>query len=222
MLLERLNQASMAMLNGVKNLVAAFTAGIVEMVTGFIVLFFLLRDGGKLAGRVIRLLPLPARQLEALGAIAARTIHANIYGVAAVAAAQGLFMGIGVYFTHLPSPVLWGLTAAVFSVVPVMGTAAAWVPASILSFASGHWGEGLFLLGWGAGLVALLDNIVRPWVVSEQVEMNPLLVFLSLLGGVATFGFAGVFLGPVAVSLASALVTLLAEEMPLGEREDLP
>jgi predicted PurR-regulated permease PerM len=78
---------------------------------------------------------------------------------------------------------------------------------------TGHPVKGLILLAWGAGVVGLADNVVRPLVISEQMRFHPLYVFFALLGGVQAFGVIGLFVGPVALALAQALLGLIREEM---------
>lgn len=90
-----------------------------------------------------------------------------------------------------------------------------WGPAAVLLFIGGDWLKALILLAWGAGVIGLADNIVRPYVISEQVRFYPLAIFIALLGGVQAFGLLGLFIGPVALALAQALLTLIHEENEL-------
>ncbi|MBO0801027.1 MAG: AI-2E family transporter, partial [Blastocatellia bacterium] len=76
----------------------------------------------------------------------------------------------------------------------------------------GLWIKGLILLGWGAGVVGLADNVIRPYVISGHVKFHPLYIFFSLLGGVQAFGILGLFIGPVVVAIAQALFSLFREE----------
>ena len=70
----------------------------------------------------------------------------------------------------------------------------------------------MFLLVYGTGVISTADNVVRPLVLSGRVKLNTLLVFFSLLGGVQAFGIVGLFVGPIIVSVAAALVGMLAEQ----------
>jgi predicted PurR-regulated permease PerM len=73
-------------------------------------------------------------------------------------------------------------------------------------------GKALFLLVYGTGVISVADNVIRPLVLSGRVKLNALLVFFSLLGGVQAFGIIGLFVGPIIVSVAIALLTILTEE----------
>ena len=59
----------------------------------------------------------------------------------------------------------------------------------------------------------MVDNVVRPWVVSGKVELHPLVLMFVILGGVQVFGFLGLFLGPVVVSVLAAIFKMLREEL---------
>jgi len=208
---ERLQLTSAAMLRAATGTLGELTSSLVQIVIGFVTLFFFLRDGGGILEKASRLMPFSHDQWDSLLQQISGTIVANLYGVLAVGAAQGFLTGLGMWVAGVPSPVLWGLITMAASAIPVVGSGLVWGPAGLVLIASGHWVRGVLLWVWGAAAVSMLDNIVRPMVVSGRAHLNPLLVFFSLLGGVTVFGFIGVFLGPVILSLAAALLSMLAE-----------
>lgn len=205
-LMDRLTQIGGTLLRSTTAVAGALTEGIVQIVVGGMTLFFLLRDGPSLMARVRSASPLSEEQTSQLLEHTSASVVANIHGVLAVAAAQGTLAGLGFWMAGLRSPVLWGLVTALFSMIPLIGTAAVWVPATALLAIEGQWSRALLLAGWSAGLVAMADNVVRPWVVGQRTNSSPLLVFFALLGGARLFGFAGLFIGPVALSVTSVLI----------------
>ena len=98
--------------------------------------------------------------------------------------------------------------------VPLVGSGIVWVPAVILLAAGGEWTRAAILLAWSAGLVALADNFVRPWIIGQRTNSNPLLVFFALLGGAKLFGLAGLFIGPVALSVTAVLLKFWSAGTP--------
>src|SRR5581483_3086545 len=88
-----------------------------------------------------------------------------------------------------------------------------WVPAAVYLLATGKIVKGLILLGLGAGVISMLDNIIRPLVVGNKMRANPLVLMLAMLGGVQTFGFLGLFIGPVVVAMIIASGKMLSEEI---------
>lgn len=171
------------------------------------------------------LLPLSPNQVERLFATINNTVIANVCGGLAVAAAQGLLTGLAFWALSAPSPIMWGLLTAVASLVPVVGSAIVWAPACIVLLFGGHWGKALLLLGWGAAVVGQVDVLVRPYVISKQVKIHTLLLFFALLGGVKAFGIMGLFIGPIVISITTAVFGMLGEinsSSQLGQQDEHP
>ncbi len=212
LLREKVQQASGYLLSLSANLIGNLTWFLVSLFIAFMTLFFLLRDGRALMRRLIVLIPLqPAQRRNLIGSIR-RTVTASMYGVVAVALVQGVLMGLAFWFLRLPSPVLCGVLTAIISLIPLIGSSVIWLPASIILMMNGSWMKGLILLGWGAGVVGVADNFIRPWLISRARDFHPLLVFFALLGGVQAFGLIGLFAGPVVLAVTLALFDLLKEE----------
>jgi predicted PurR-regulated permease PerM len=182
-----------------------------DSVVAFFTLFFLFREGGSMRESVAELLPLNQGQLERLFTGISNSIIANVYGCLAVGVAQGSLASLGFWFLGLPSPVLWGMVTALFSLIPLVGSAVVWGPAVMILMVGGNWGKGLILLVWGVAVVSQVDSLVRPYVISERAKMHTLLVFFALLGGVQAFGVMGLFVGPVVLSVAIVVLDMLRE-----------
>jgi len=210
--LARLDQASTAIIKQAGNVLTSIGTSSVFVVLTFFTLFFFLRDGRQLVNRTARLLPLDDDQIEQIIEETQTSIRANVVGVAAVGSVQGLLLGIGFVVLSVPSPLLWALVTCACSVIPFFGAALVWVPGALYLVLAGSWIKGLILAGWGAGVVSLSDNIVRPWVISERLRLSPGILFFALLGGVEMFGPLGVFLGPVIVSVTLSLARMLLNE----------
>jgi predicted PurR-regulated permease PerM len=219
-LVERLQQFSSFLLSQFAGLAGGIGSFVLASVITFFTLFYLFRDGRALWRRIAALIPLSANRLEKLRDGVSRTITASMYGGMAVAVVQGFLTGLAFWILGLPSPVLWGMTAAIFSFVPFIGTSIVWLPASIILMLTGHLVKGLFLLGWGAVIVGLSDNIIRPLVISGHTRFHPLYVFFALLGGIQAFGIKGLFAGPVVLAVAQELFGLIREEMRPQEVEE--
>ncbi|MFN0085456.1 MAG: AI-2E family transporter [Blastocatellia bacterium] len=215
----RLQQISAFLVARLAGAAGGITSFIVASVIVFFTLFYLFRDGRALWRRSAALIPLAPEQLSQLTDGIHRAIRASMFGGVAVAVAQGLLMALAFWVLKLPSPILWGLVTAMFSFVPLVGSGLVWLPASLFLLLTGNWIKAAILLGWGAGVVGLADNVVRPYVISEQVHFHPLHVFFALLGGMQAFGFIGLFVGPVVLAMAQALFRLLREETAAHSRD---
>lgn len=184
--------------------------GAMGTVIGFLLmlflLFYFLRDGAGMQARLSRLIPMPEeRKRDLLGYLGAVT-RAVVFGTLLTALLQGTLVGIGFSLVGLPSPVVFGVLAAMLSLLPVGGTALVWGPATIALAVQGRYGAAVFMLLWGALLVGLIDNFLKPLLISGRAELPTLAAFLGVLGGLAAFGPIGMFLGPVILALAIALL----------------
>jgi predicted PurR-regulated permease PerM len=211
LLQDQLLASGRVLLGTAASVAAGIGGGIASAFITLFTLYYFLRDGHIWLRQIVTWAPLERDQRERLLTVAHQTILANVYGVLAVSLAQGTLALCGFWLAGVPSPVLWAVATAFFSLIPVIGSGAIWVPAVLFLFAKGKTGAAIFLAIWSGGLVAWADNVVRPYVISEAVSISPLLILFSLLGGVQAFGLVGLFVGPVVVALTGAVLRILRE-----------
>ena len=191
-----------------------FFLGALGSLLGFAImlfmLFFFLRDGDAMLSRARRLIPLDDERKERLFRQLSGVTRAIVVGTSMTALMAGVLIGIGFKIASLPSPVVFGVLAALLSMLPVGGAAFVWGPAAIWLFIDGRWGFGIFMVAWGL-LLTGLDNIVRPMLISGRARISTLAVFIGVLGGIPAFGSIGIIAGPVVLSLALALIEFAEE-----------
>ena len=179
--------------------------GAADFILGLLVmlylLFFLLREGGELFKRIQDAIPLPREQQRALFSKFTTVIRATIKGSIFVAAVQGALGGLIFWLLGLHAPVLWGFVMGLLALLPAVGAALIWVPAAIYLLATGSVWQGVVLLLFGAFVIGLIDNILRPLLVGKDTKMPDYVVLISTLGGLATFGLNGFVLGPVIAAM---------------------
>jgi predicted PurR-regulated permease PerM len=169
-------------------------------------LFFFLRDGASMSARVKNLIPMAKGRKQELFDYLGAVTRAVVFGTLLTALLQGTLVGIGFAIVKLPSPVVFGVVAAIVALLPLGGTALVWGPAAIVLAMQQRYGAALFMLIWGGLLVGLIDNFLKPLLISGRAEVPTLAAFLGVLGGLAAFGPIGMFLGPVILALTIALV----------------
>ena len=219
---SHVQQASVWVLGSGAPILSNFARLIAESLIVLVVVFFFFRDGRGWIQRAEEIIPLPPGQARKLFTNISDTIVANVYGIVSVGAAQGILTGIALAIAGLQSALLLGLCAAFASIVPVVGTGLVWAPAALyLIFTGASW-KGIFVLAWGVAVVSTADNIIRPWVVGGKVELHPLVLVFSILGGVQAFGFLGLFLGPVSASVLWVLLGMIREELRHGQGASEP
>jgi predicted PurR-regulated permease PerM len=183
------------------------------------VLFFFVRDGAALRETLIRALPLGDPRERRLFTKFAAVTRATVKGTFVIAAVQGTIGGVAFWVLGLGSPVLWGVLMGVFSLLPAVGGAIVWVPAALYLLATGAWVKALVLVGIGAGIMGTVDNALRPILVGRDAGMPDYMILLSTLGGLATFGFSGLVVGPVVAGLFLTVWEIFTEEF--GPADDV-
>jgi predicted PurR-regulated permease PerM len=191
---------------------------LVSFVLMLFVLFFVLRDGPALARTAVRMLPIEERRRTRLWQHLADVTRAVFMGIGLTAMIQGTLVGIGFWISGLPSPLVFGVLAMLFALVPIVGTVIVWAPAALFLATRGDYGHALFLALWGAILVGMVDNFLRPLLISGRSSVPTLAVFVGVMGGLAAFGFIGLFLGPIVLGLLVALFRFEAEELKATDR----
>jgi predicted PurR-regulated permease PerM len=171
--------------------------------------FLLLRDGERLIGGIADLLPFERWRSEALLARIQEVVYASVFGVATIAAIQGVLCGGMFWLLGVPAAALWGLVAVFARMVPFVGTAAVWLPAAVYLAAIGAWPKALVLAVWGAAVVSSVDNVLRPRLVADRVRLGGVAMFAAMLGGLQAFGGLGIILGPVVFATGAAMLDLL-------------
>jgi predicted PurR-regulated permease PerM len=208
-------QGSREALQTLASLTGKVFMGAVGTVVGFVLmefmLFFFIRDGGEMVATTRELIPMSEAHKARLFDHLASVTRAMVYGTGLTALIQGTLVGIAFLIVDLPSPIVFAVIAALVALLPFGGTALVWGPAALVLALQGRWGATIFMLVWGAVLVSLVDNVVRPMLVSGRANVGTLTVFIGVLGGLAAFGAIGLFLGPVILALIIALIRFRLE-----------
>src|SRR3989344_5687283 len=173
-----------------------------------IALYYLFKDGRKLKAAVVAISPLQDIHDETIFNKLALAIKSVIKGNLAVALAQGILTAVGFAIFGVPNATLWGSVAMIAALIPGIGTALVLIPAILYLY---FIGEALFaagLLVWGVTAVGLVDNFLGPKLASRGMQLHPVLILLSILGGIGFFGPLGFLLGPLVLSLLFALLEI--------------
>ena len=170
-------------------------------------MFFFLRDGDKLKDIIFQLSPLKNDDDEIVLSHFEKTINSIVKGSLLVALIQGFAAGIGFMIFDVPNFALWGAIAVITSLVPGIGNTVVTVPAVVYLFANQAGTPAIGMAFWAFG-VSLLDNMLRPKLISSGLGVHPLLVFLSVLGGLSVFGMYGFLIGTLLLSFLFAMTQL--------------
>jgi predicted PurR-regulated permease PerM len=183
-----------------------------ELVVMLFALFYFLRDGAAIMRRIRLFLPFEEAVREKMLAEARDLIFASVTTSLVIAAVQGIICGGAFAIVGVGSPLFWGVVMAFLSLLPVVGAWPVWILAAIWLFSTGHAARALLLVGVCGGLGSTIDNILRPVLLGGRSSLNGLLVFISVLGGIAVFGALGVVLGPIVVATAVGVLDVYSEK----------
>jgi predicted PurR-regulated permease PerM len=189
----------------------AVTAGASLVLDLFILtvsVYYFFLDGRRLLPEVVRLLPLDPRYAQSFAEEFREVAYALVYGNALTGLLQGAVGWIGLWMAGIPHAHVWALGMVFAAFVPLGGTALLWAPLGLYLVLTGRPEQGWFLIGWGALAVSTVDNLARPFLCGARLSVHPLLVFLSIFGGLAVFGVSGLLIGPLVAALAMAGVRI--------------
>ncbi len=177
-----------------------------ELFVTLFALFYFFRDAETIMSGVRVLLPFEKGRRERMLTQTRVLIHASVTTSLVIAAVQGLVCGIGFAVVGLSAALFWGVVMAFSSLLPVVGSALIWVPASIWLVLTGHAWRAILLLAICGGFTSVIDSFLRPIMLSGHARLNGLLVFISAFGGIVVFGMLGLVLGPIVVATAASLL----------------
>lgn len=184
---------------------------LVQLAVMLYLLFFLLRDGESLAERVSSAVPMRARRQRRLFDRFKVVVRATVKGGILVALLQGALGGVIFWLLGIPVPLLWAALMALLSLVPAVGAGLVWLPVALYLLATGAVWQGIALIAYGAFVIGLADNVVRPILVGKDTKMPDYLVLISTLGGIEVFGLNGFVMGPVIAAMFIAAWQIFSE-----------
>ena len=188
------------------------------LLNAFIILFmmfYLLVDGPKVWKKLYELLPLEEVHKKDLYTRIHKVLGGIMFGTILVGAVQGVVGGIGFFIFGVNAPLLFGILIFFMSFVPVVGTGIVWGPVSLFILFEGIVAgdtsgiiRGIALFLYGLFVIGTIDNVVRPKILSFYTDIHPVIVLVSVVGGVALFNVAGIFIGPLLVGVFVSIVAM--------------
>jgi len=175
--------------------------------------FFFYVEGESIIEQLAVLSPLPARYDREFASTFKDVVDATFRGQVVTSLAQGIVTAIGLAIANVPGAILWGFVATILSLLPMLGAAAVWVPATIYLFIDasiggrGYFGA-IFLAIWGILVVSTIDNIVRPWAMKGKSQLPAIPLLFAVIGGMQAFGFIGLIIGPLVFSLLMSIIDI--------------
>ena len=177
---------------------------------GFILFisYFLFKDGEKAVQQIACWLPIRKETFEKLVDQFEKVTYAVVFGQLFIAFSQGVLATIGFYIFGVPLPIFLGVLTTLCSLIPTVGAAIIWVPASLYMILIGYitqnyvlLSNGIWLFVYGIFTISIIDNILRIKIMEKKADVHPIITILGVIGGVNLFGIMGLFLGPILLPL---------------------
>ena len=173
-----------------------------------LLLYYLFRDGVRLKDYVSQLLPVPKEQFEKVVKKFQEMGKAIIVGNGFAGIVQGILGGFGFYFFGLHSPFLWGTIIAFMAFLPIIGASVVFLPAAAIIFVQGKIGLGIGFLAYNVFYSSIMEYLIKPRVIGEGMQMNSVLVFIGIIGGIKLFGILGIIYGPLIITIFLTLAEI--------------
>jgi predicted PurR-regulated permease PerM len=135
-----------------------------------------------------------------------------VRGNLTVALLQVIVSGIGFTIFGVPNALIWSICVGIASLAPGIGTPVFYFGATAYLLAVGSTIPGIGMLIWSVLAIIIVDNIIGPKLIGGKAELHPILVLISVLGGLSFFGPSGIFLGPLVISVLVGLLEIYAPE----------
>lgn len=192
-------------LNYGKFVVGEITRNLVKFCFSVMTLFFFYRDGTNLMAQVSNALErVIGRRVHHYIDTISETTRAVVYGIGLTAVAQALLAGVSYFFAHVPNPMVLTIMTFLMALIP-FGPPLAYGSVSLWLFSQGHTVEAIGVMVWGVAVVSTADNVIRPLVISGATKIPFILIMFGVLGGLASFGLVGLFIGPVILAILLAI-----------------
>jgi predicted PurR-regulated permease PerM len=202
----------------VGGLLVATGSVVLDTVLMLVAFFFFLVDGRRLLDWIDGYVPLRPGQFRELADEFRRTTISVLVATVATAGIQTVTAFVGYLIARAPNPIFLALMTFVFALIPALGGTVMIVLVGILQIATGHLWSGVFLLVWGLGVVSLIDNVARPYLLKGGMQLHGGIVFFSLLGGLAVFGGIGLIIGPLIVTFLISVLDMYRRDYGDGGR----
>jgi predicted PurR-regulated permease PerM len=171
-------------------------------------LYYFLKDGKRILSRIMHLSPLGDTYEAMLYERFTSTARATLKSTLIIGGIQGVVGGILFWLTGVEGVLVWAVIMTVLSIIPAIGSFLVWLPVGVIMLVSGQLWQGITIILVGAIIISNIDNILRPPLIGKDIQMHPLFVLFSTLGGIIIFGVSGFIIGPILMSLFLAVISI--------------
>lgn len=174
----------------------------------FYAMFYFLIHGPQLLRTLASLLPLSEEDRTEVMRRGLTVTRASLKGIMIVGLVEGILVGLALWMAGIEGSAFWGSVVFLLAAIPGLGASLIWLPAAAYLLFTGSTGWGIGLVVWGVLVVGLVDNLLRPWIVGNDAKLPDLVILISILGGILSFGPLGIIIGPVIAALLDTILNI--------------
>jgi predicted PurR-regulated permease PerM len=209
---ETIRQVSGFALQMLPLILGATVNSIVALVIMYFLLFFMLTSCKQMEDWLEDVLPLRKDNLVRVQHQINQLVISNAVGIPLIAIMQGIAGLILYLILGISEPLLWFALTAFTSMLPLVGSALAYIPLAIIQMANGHTTQGIIIILYGLAVIGTIDNVFRIWLQRRIGNVHPLITLFGVFVGVPLFGFIGIIFGPLLISLFILLMRIYRVE----------
>jgi predicted PurR-regulated permease PerM len=211
-LYEKISNVISLITNNIASIFTSTLSTVFSFFLTFMSMFFFLKDNARWKRAIKILSPLSDADDEKIINKLSLAVNGIVKGYLFIVFIQGTLVSIGFALFGVPNPALWGLVAMITALVPTIGSGLVSIPAIIFLLATGQTMNAIGLLIWAVIMVGTIDNILNPIVVGNKINLPPLLILFSVLGGISLLGPVGILVGPLTISFLYTLISIYRNE----------
>ncbi len=219
---ERLEQNVQGVVTSlVNNLFSALAEAVIGIFILIYVMYYVYLDGPRLIRFLQEILPMQEAHRDLMFHEIELVVKAVMYGQVLTALIQAAIGGIGFWIFGVPNVIFWSVLMFILALLPIVGPPLVWVPAVMyLWIIGGDKFSAIGLAVYSGILVSTIDNIIRPKLIGSKAHVHPVVVLLGVLGGIAVFGFSGLILGPLVLSIFVTILNVYRKEFGIRGDDD--
>ena len=192
-------------LNYGRFVIGEISRNIIKLCFAIMSLFFFYRDGETILNQVKKALEMViGPRVHHYISTISDTTRAVVYGIGLTAIAQAFLAGVSYFVAGVPNPMVLTIVTFLLALIP-FGPPVAYTSVALWLFSQGQTMEAIGVMAWGVCIVSTADNVIRPLVISGATQIPFLLIMFGVLGGIASFGLIGLFIGPVILAVLLAI-----------------
>ncbi|HSR73333.1 MAG TPA: AI-2E family transporter [Sulfurovum sp.] len=211
-IIKKASEAVSAMGSWLVSSLSSATKGTVGFFIGLFIMFYamfhFLIHGPQLLRALASLLPLSEEDRTEVMNRGLMVTRASLKGILIIGIIEGILVGLALWVTGIEGSAFWGSVVFLLAAIPGLGASLIWLPAALYLLFIGSTGWGIALVVWGVLVVGLVDYLLRPWIVGNDSKLPDLVIFISIFGGIVSFGPLGIIIGPVIAALLDTILNI--------------